>query len=353
MTNATGKAWCFLRPWTLPRLPSSGWSCRRGRGRRRQHRRRRRRAPRRALPAGAAGGRRPACSAAMSIDACSRSSRDLAAELGLAAALRHFRRFPWEDHPHRRRFPHHARHADAGAGRRRAHGRPGRGRPRGPRGADAASGRRRHHHRHQHAEPGRLWLHRSASAASQRHRAHAHPGADHRERTREEGIGRARPAPRAGSSSRSIPASWWTPSAACRERAMAEHRPVGTLSIGEPWRQSASSSSRSATSILADMEAGLIALRNGDGDPETINAVFRAVHSVKGRRRSSSSSTASSSSPTGSRARSLDSSRSDALEPTPEIVKRLAARRDVLVRPRAGRRATARRSTATASSPTV
>jgi two-component system chemotaxis sensor kinase CheA len=34
--------------------------------------------------------------------------------------------------------------------------------------------------------------------------------------------------------------------------------------------------------LLADLETGLGALNRGDADPETINAVFRAVHSVKG-----------------------------------------------------------------------
>jgi two-component system chemotaxis sensor kinase CheA len=34
--------------------------------------------------------------------------------------------------------------------------------------------------------------------------------------------------------------------------------------------------------LLADLEAGLIALESGSGDDETVNAVFRAVHSVKG-----------------------------------------------------------------------
>ena len=33
---------------------------------------------------------------------------------------------------------------------------------------------------------------------------------------------------------------------------------------------------------LAELEAGLLALENGEGDSETINAIFRAVHSVKG-----------------------------------------------------------------------
>ena len=33
---------------------------------------------------------------------------------------------------------------------------------------------------------------------------------------------------------------------------------------------------------LGELETGLIAIENGDTDPETINAVFRAVHSIKG-----------------------------------------------------------------------
>jgi len=34
--------------------------------------------------------------------------------------------------------------------------------------------------------------------------------------------------------------------------------------------------------LLQDAEQGLLAMEAGDADPETINAVFRAVHSVKG-----------------------------------------------------------------------
>jgi len=34
--------------------------------------------------------------------------------------------------------------------------------------------------------------------------------------------------------------------------------------------------------LLADLEAGLLALESGSGDADTVNAVFRAVHSVKG-----------------------------------------------------------------------
>ena len=33
---------------------------------------------------------------------------------------------------------------------------------------------------------------------------------------------------------------------------------------------------------LAELESGLLAMESGDTDPETINAVFRAVHSIKG-----------------------------------------------------------------------
>src|SRR4051812_47628995 len=34
--------------------------------------------------------------------------------------------------------------------------------------------------------------------------------------------------------------------------------------------------------LLADLEGGLLAMEEGAGDLETVNAVFRAVHSVKG-----------------------------------------------------------------------
>ena len=33
---------------------------------------------------------------------------------------------------------------------------------------------------------------------------------------------------------------------------------------------------------LAELETGLLAIQDGDSDPETVNAVFRAVHSIKG-----------------------------------------------------------------------
>src|ERR1700754_4736788 len=34
--------------------------------------------------------------------------------------------------------------------------------------------------------------------------------------------------------------------------------------------------------LLGELEIGLLALQAGEGDSETVNAVFRAVHSVKG-----------------------------------------------------------------------
>jgi two-component system, chemotaxis family, sensor kinase CheA len=33
---------------------------------------------------------------------------------------------------------------------------------------------------------------------------------------------------------------------------------------------------------LAELETGLLAMEQGERDPETVNAVFRAVHSIKG-----------------------------------------------------------------------
>jgi two-component system chemotaxis sensor kinase CheA len=33
---------------------------------------------------------------------------------------------------------------------------------------------------------------------------------------------------------------------------------------------------------LAELESGLLAIEGGERDPERINAVFRAVHSIKG-----------------------------------------------------------------------
>ncbi|MGP8232556.1 MAG: chemotaxis protein CheA [Methylovirgula sp.] len=79
---------------------------------------------------------------------------------------------------------------------------------------------------------------------------------------------------------------------------------------------------------LAELEAGLLAMENGEADSETVNAVFRAVHSVKG----------------GAGAFSLedlvrfahvfetalDHVRAGKLEPTPEVLKVLLRAADVL-----------------------
>ena len=80
--------------------------------------------------------------------------------------------------------------------------------------------------------------------------------------------------------------------------------------------------------LIGDLEMGLLALENGEGDDETINAVFRAVHSVKG----------------GAGAfglddlvgfahvfeTSLDMMRSGQLEPDPESVRILLRAADIL-----------------------
>lgn len=80
--------------------------------------------------------------------------------------------------------------------------------------------------------------------------------------------------------------------------------------------------------LIGDLEMGLLALENGEGDGETINAVFRAVHSVKG----------------GAGAfglddlvgfahvfeTSLDMMRSGQLEPDPESVRILLRAADIL-----------------------
>ncbi|ANP45678.1 chemotaxis protein CheA [Candidatus Viadribacter manganicus] len=80
--------------------------------------------------------------------------------------------------------------------------------------------------------------------------------------------------------------------------------------------------------LLASLEEGLLALAGGGGDNETINAVFRAVHSVKG----------------GAGAfgyeamvefahvfeTALDAMRSGALEPNPDVIKTMLRASDIL-----------------------
>ncbi len=79
---------------------------------------------------------------------------------------------------------------------------------------------------------------------------------------------------------------------------------------------------------LAELESGLLKLNDGDRDPETVNAVFRAVHSIKG----------------GAGAfglddlvafahvfeTTLDGLRSNKLDPTPELLKVMLRSADVL-----------------------
>src|SRR5690606_27654932 len=80
--------------------------------------------------------------------------------------------------------------------------------------------------------------------------------------------------------------------------------------------------------LLTDLESGLLAMEGGDKDAETINAVFRAVHSIKGGagafgleeliRFAHVFETA------------LDQIRSGVIEPTDEVVKILLRANDVL-----------------------
>lgn len=50
----------------------------------------------------------------------------------------------------------------------------------------------------------------------------------------------------------------------------------------DPMEQIKATFFQECEELLADLEAGLMALETGEGDAETVNAVFRAVHSVKG-----------------------------------------------------------------------
>jgi two-component system chemotaxis sensor kinase CheA len=50
----------------------------------------------------------------------------------------------------------------------------------------------------------------------------------------------------------------------------------------DPMEQIKATFFQECDELLADLEAGLLALEAGEGDAETVNAVFRAVHSVKG-----------------------------------------------------------------------
>jgi two-component system chemotaxis sensor kinase CheA len=50
----------------------------------------------------------------------------------------------------------------------------------------------------------------------------------------------------------------------------------------DPMEQIKATFFQECDELLADLESGLLALETGEGDAETVNAVFRAVHSVKG-----------------------------------------------------------------------
>src|SRR5271165_4521245 len=88
-------------------------------------------------------------------------------------------------------------------------------------------------------------------------------------------FGRATPAPPAGSSSRSIQPNFSTSSAASRPD-RTKRPPMDNMdAIRETFFQECEEQ-------LDELERGLLAMQEGSSDAETVNAVFRAVHSIKG-----------------------------------------------------------------------
>jgi two-component system chemotaxis sensor kinase CheA len=81
--------------------------------------------------------------------------------------------------------------------------------------------------------------------------------------------------------------------------------------------------------LLADLEAGLLALEAGEGDSDTINAVFRAVHSVKGGAGAFGFESLVSFAHVFETA--LDAMRSGGLDPEPEVLKIMLRASDILV----------------------
>ncbi|QAY95367.1 chemotaxis protein CheA [Methylovirgula ligni] len=79
---------------------------------------------------------------------------------------------------------------------------------------------------------------------------------------------------------------------------------------------------------LAELEAGLLAMENGEADSETVNAVFRAVHSVKGGAGAFSLEDLVGFAHVFETA--LDHVRAGKLEPSPEVLKVLLRAADVL-----------------------
>src|SRR5471032_1037584 len=86
----------------------------------------------------------------------------------------------------------------------------------------------------------------------------------------------ARPAPPAGSSSPSIQSSSSTLFDASRLELSRRPKRLDTMAtIKQTFFQECEEQ-------LAELESGLLAMNEGFVDPETVNAVFRAVHSIKG-----------------------------------------------------------------------
>ena len=79
---------------------------------------------------------------------------------------------------------------------------------------------------------------------------------------------------------------------------------------------------------LAELETGLLAMNDGDDDPETVNAVFRAVHSIKGGAGAFALDELVSFAHVFETA--LDCVRSNQLEPTRDVIKVLLKSSDVL-----------------------
>jgi len=80
--------------------------------------------------------------------------------------------------------------------------------------------------------------------------------------------------------------------------------------------------------LLSELESGLIELNDGGGDKETVNAVFRAVHSIKGGAGAFNLTDLVSFAHTFENV--LDDVRSDKLEATPEVLELLLQSSDML-----------------------
>src|SRR5690606_8921599 len=174
-----------------------------------------------------------------------------------------------QDHTDRRRLPHYAGHAPAGAGRCGLPRDPGRGRHRRPR-DPVRRRRRRGHHRHQHAPPRRLRLYRG-HARQARAPGHSGAGVDHRKRRGQEAAGPRRRRHR-------LDRQAVRPGQADRRRTACG----GLMMSDDPFEAIKVTFFQECDELLGDLEAGLLAIEAGEADDETVNAVFRAVHSVKG-----------------------------------------------------------------------